>query len=163
MIPHLLEVGLTQNQETMAFRMLTTVELFYFIMCKNHAWIELHWNSIWLRTQSHITSHYTWKLMTTEHDFGSVFGWPLDTFGLSRFHGHGSLLVCEVALSHTWETLEVFSPSIMLWRILGAFGIYGAWLGQIYGGVVGNIGCIQATKSRPAPKFQFISFCTTTT
>ena len=30
---HLLEVGLTQNQETMAFLMLTTVGLFYFIMC----------------------------------------------------------------------------------------------------------------------------------
>jgi hypothetical protein len=29
---HLLEVGLTQNQETMALRMLTTVDLFYFIM-----------------------------------------------------------------------------------------------------------------------------------
>ena len=30
---HLLEVGLTQNQETKALRMLTTVGLFYFIMC----------------------------------------------------------------------------------------------------------------------------------
>jgi hypothetical protein len=27
---HLLEVGLTQNQETMALRMLTIVDLFYF-------------------------------------------------------------------------------------------------------------------------------------
>ena len=32
---HLLEVGLTQNQETMALRMLTTVDLFYHIMCEN--------------------------------------------------------------------------------------------------------------------------------
>ena len=31
---HLLEVGLTQNQETMALWMLTTVDLFYFIMCE---------------------------------------------------------------------------------------------------------------------------------
>ena len=29
---HLLEVGLTQNQETMALRTFTTVGLFYFIM-----------------------------------------------------------------------------------------------------------------------------------
>jgi hypothetical protein len=29
---HLLEVGLAQNWETMAFRMLSTVDLFYFIM-----------------------------------------------------------------------------------------------------------------------------------
>jgi hypothetical protein len=32
-INHLLEVGLTQNPETMALRTLTTVGLFYFIMC----------------------------------------------------------------------------------------------------------------------------------
>ena len=32
---HLLEVGLTQNRETMALRMLTTVGLFYFIMCED--------------------------------------------------------------------------------------------------------------------------------
>ena len=30
---HCLEVGLTQNWETMALRTLTTVDLFYFIMC----------------------------------------------------------------------------------------------------------------------------------
>ena len=39
--------------------------------------------------------------MTTLHDFGSVLGWPLYTsFELSQFHGHGSWLECEVALSH---------------------------------------------------------------
>jgi hypothetical protein len=32
---HLLEGGLTQNQETMALRMLTTADLFYFIACEN--------------------------------------------------------------------------------------------------------------------------------
>ena len=32
---HLLEVGLTQNWDTMALRMLTTVGLFYVIMCEN--------------------------------------------------------------------------------------------------------------------------------
>ena len=32
---HLLEVGLTQNWETMALRMFTTIDLLYFIMCKN--------------------------------------------------------------------------------------------------------------------------------
>jgi hypothetical protein len=37
--------------------------------------------------------HTTW--------FGSVLGRPLDTsFGLSQFHGHGSMLMCEVALKH---------------------------------------------------------------
>ena len=33
---HLLKVGLAHNWETMALRMLTTVDLFYFIMCEDH-------------------------------------------------------------------------------------------------------------------------------
>ena len=32
---HLLEVGLTQNQDIMALRPLTTVGLFYVIMCED--------------------------------------------------------------------------------------------------------------------------------
>ena len=32
---HMLEVGLTQNWETMALRTLTTIGFFYFIMCDN--------------------------------------------------------------------------------------------------------------------------------
>ena len=32
---HLLEVGLTQNQETVALPTLTTVDLIYFIMCED--------------------------------------------------------------------------------------------------------------------------------
>ena len=31
---HLLEAGLTQNQESMALQMLKTVDLFYFLMCE---------------------------------------------------------------------------------------------------------------------------------
>ena len=44
------------------------------------AWIEIHWNSIWLRTRSHMTSHYTWESVTTLHDFGGVIERPLNTF-----------------------------------------------------------------------------------
>jgi hypothetical protein len=32
---HLLEVGRTQNRESMALRMLTIVDLFYFIVCED--------------------------------------------------------------------------------------------------------------------------------
>jgi hypothetical protein len=32
---HFLDVGLTKNRETMALRTLTTVDLFYFIMCED--------------------------------------------------------------------------------------------------------------------------------
>ena len=52
--------------------------LFYHVW--GPAWIEIHWNSIWLRARSHMTSHYTWGSMTTLHDFEGVLGWPLDTF-----------------------------------------------------------------------------------
>ena len=50
-----------------------------FIMCEDLAWIDFHWNSIWLRAWSHMTPHYNWGLVTTLHDFGSVLGQPLDT------------------------------------------------------------------------------------
>ena len=58
---HLLEVGVTQNQETMALRNLITVDFVYIIICEDLAWIELYRNSIWLRTRLHMTSHYTWN------------------------------------------------------------------------------------------------------
>ena len=43
------------------------------------AWIEIHWNSIGLRARSHMTSNYTWRSVTTLHDFEGVLGRPLDT------------------------------------------------------------------------------------
>jgi hypothetical protein len=52
--------------------------LFYHVW--GSAWIESHWNSIWLQARSHKTSHYTWRSVTTLHDFGGVLGQPLDTF-----------------------------------------------------------------------------------
>jgi hypothetical protein len=52
--------------------------LFYYVW--GPAWIESHWNIIWLRALSHMTSHYTWGHVTTLHDFGGVLRWPLDTF-----------------------------------------------------------------------------------
>ena len=44
------------------------------------AWIKIHWNSIWLRAQSHMASHYTWGPVTTLRDFEGVLRRPLDTF-----------------------------------------------------------------------------------
>ena len=41
-IKNLLEVGLTQHQETMALRTFTTVDFIYVIMCENPACIEIH-------------------------------------------------------------------------------------------------------------------------
>jgi hypothetical protein len=77
---HLLEVGLTQNRETMALRTLTSVGLFYFYHVWEPAWTKIHWNGIWLRAWSHMTSHYTWTSVTTPHAFEGVSGRSLDTF-----------------------------------------------------------------------------------
>jgi hypothetical protein len=77
---HLLDVGLTQNQETMALRTLTTVGLFYFYHMWGPAWIEIQWSSIWLRTRSHMAAHDTGGSVTTLHDIGGVLGRPLGTF-----------------------------------------------------------------------------------
>ena len=39
---HFLEIGVTQNRETMALRNLTSVDLLYFIMWEDHSRIEIH-------------------------------------------------------------------------------------------------------------------------
>ena len=67
--------------------------LFYYTW--RPASIGIHWNSIWLRAQSQMTSHYTWGSMTTLHEFGGVLGglWTL-SFGLSRSLGLTALGSC---------------------------------------------------------------------
>ena len=96
---HLLKVGLTQNRETVALRMLTTADLFYLIMCEDpHEWkfleIAVGWGPrhIWLHTTlEDLWPHY----MNLKVSWDGP--WTL-SFGLSHFHGHGSWLICEVTL-----------------------------------------------------------------
>ena len=75
---HLLEVGLTQNWETIALWNLTTVDFLYFNMYEDLAWIESHRNSIWLRAWSHMTSHYTKGPWPHYMILDVVLGRPLD-------------------------------------------------------------------------------------
>ena len=86
---HLLEVVLTQNRETMALWTLTTVDLFYFIMCEDLHKLKIikiafDWgfDDIWL----HTTLEGPWP-----HYMGLevVLGWPLDTFFLGS---HNSMV-----------------------------------------------------------------------
>ena len=59
------------------------------------AWIEIHWNNIWLRAQSHMTtSHYTWESVTTLHDFKGVLGQPLEIFFWALTISWSRLLAC---------------------------------------------------------------------
>ena len=71
--------------------------LFYHVW--GPAWIEIHWNSIWLRAQSHMTSHYTWGSVTTLHGFGGVLGRPLDTFFWTFTISWSRLLTCVWSLA----------------------------------------------------------------
>jgi hypothetical protein len=75
-----LEVGLTQNRETMALENAHNRWFILFYHVRGLVWIEIHWNSIWSRAWSHMVSHYTWGSVTTLNDFGGVLGQPLDTF-----------------------------------------------------------------------------------
>ena len=97
---HLLEAGLTQNKETMALRTLTIVDLFYS-MCEDH---RMNRNSL---KEHLVEGPITWLHTTLEGPWPHYMIlkvcwddglWTL-SFGLSQFHGHGSWLVCEVALS----------------------------------------------------------------
>jgi hypothetical protein len=95
--------------------------LFYHVW--GPLWIKTHRNSIWVRTRSHMTSHYTWGSVTTLlHDFEGVLSQPLDIFfGLSQFHALGSRLVCEVALrevhrnkmSMRWTSLDAYNDKCL--------------------------------------------------
>ena len=71
--------------------------LFYHVWVPT--WIEIHWIAFGWRP-SHIRLHTTlegpWPhYMILEATWDGL--WTL-SFGLSKFHGHGSWLVCEVAL-----------------------------------------------------------------
>ena len=103
---HLLEVGLTQNWETMALR---NAHNCWFILSYHvwgPAWIEIHWNSIWSRDWSHMNSHYIWGFVTTLHDFGGVLGRPLDTFIWALAISSWSRL-----LAHVWSGHDI-SPCL---------------------------------------------------
>jgi len=110
--------GLTQNRETVALQILTTIcFILFYHGVRACAWIEIHWNSIWLTARSHMTSHDTWGSVTTPHDFGGVLGrfWTL-CCGLSQFRGHGSWLVREVALNPRFHLLDF--TNCLKWRWL---------------------------------------------
>jgi hypothetical protein len=76
----LLEVVLTQNREDYGTMNACICWSILFYHAWEPTWIDFHWNNIWLRARSHVTSHYSWGSVTTLHGFGGVLGRPLDTF-----------------------------------------------------------------------------------
>ena len=79
-----------------------TVHICWFsLFCEvwGPAWTKFHWNSIWLRAWSYVTSSYSWNpwphYMVLEVYWDGL--WTLSLGSNSQFHGHNSWLVCEVA------------------------------------------------------------------
>jgi hypothetical protein len=66
-----------------------------------HKCIEIY--NFWLRTRSHVTSHYT----ILEVCWDGI--WTL-SFGLSQLYGHGFWLVCEVAMNGKNRPLVTDKP-----------------------------------------------------
>ena len=131
---YLLEVGLTQNWETMALRTVTIIVLFYFTMCGGPAWIDIHWYSIWLRARSHMSSHYAWGFVTTIHDFGSVLGWPLDTLFWALTISCSRLLACvwsgpTLRMAHILVLATKVRRNERLWQTLDIGNMFGPTFG----------------------------------
>ena len=121
---HLLKVGLTQNRETIYGS--PDAHNRWFILCYHvwgRAWLEIRWNSIWLRARSHMTLQYTWGSVTTLHDFGGVLERPLDRFFWAS-HNHGSWLVCKVALSLRHNRLKLKTSGKLPIVFIGIYVIY---------------------------------------
>ena len=75
-------------------------------------WIEVHWNKKYL-VEGAVTYDFALHLRIRDHTtwFWRCVGTALWTlsFRLSQFHGHGSWLVCEVALTHFSFSFLFFS------------------------------------------------------
>ena len=93
---HLMEVGLTQNRETMALQTLTTVDLFYFIICEDmyeykSIEIEFGWGPgfIWLHTSLEVPwSHYMILEVSWDKGLWTLFFWVV-TISWSRLLARG--------------------------------------------------------------------------
>jgi hypothetical protein len=95
---NLLDVDLTQlgDQSTLNVH---NHWFIWFYHVWEPTWIEMHWNSIWLRARWHMTSHYTWRSVTILHDFWRCIG---TAFGHFLLGSHNPMVTalgsCEVAL-----------------------------------------------------------------
>ena len=78
------------------------------------AWIDIYWNSIWLRARSHMTSYYTWGSVKHTTWFWRCVGRPLNTFFWALTISWSWLLACvwsgpyvamwdSTSQSHPWR------------------------------------------------------------
>ena len=98
----LLEVGLTQNWETMAIRTLTTIELFYFSMREDPHEEKPIERRIWLTVWSHMTLHHTWRSVTTLHCFFETKGRHANAKAQEAIDHLASFLSSREEISQPW-------------------------------------------------------------
>ena len=72
------------------------------------AWIEIHWNSIWLRARSHMISHHTWGVRDHTTWFWRCVetGRPLDTFFWAL-----TIFVVMALLARVWSGPQSHVPN----------------------------------------------------
>ena len=87
--------------------------LFYHVW--GPTWTKIHWNSIWLRAQSHMTSHYTRGPVTALHDVGGVLGRPLDTFVWALTISWSRLLACVCSGPYLMGGIKLFVELMHVW------------------------------------------------
>ena len=102
---HLLEVGITQNRTTLTPDAQQHRWFILLYHVQKPTWIEIYRNSIWLRAR------YIWLHTTLEGPWPHCMIWEVGwdglwtlSFELPQCLGHGSWLVCEVALRATSHT-----------------------------------------------------------
>jgi hypothetical protein len=108
----------------MALRNLTIVGLLYFVVCEDSAWIEIHWNSICLMAQSHMT--FTLHLGACDHTtwFLEVFWDGLGHFFWALTISWSWLLACVRSGPQTClANLHQLNPLRCVWVLFGLFSM----------------------------------------
>ena len=114
---HVLEVGLTQNLETTALWTITIVGLFYFYHVWRPTWIEIHWNNIWLRARSHMTSQHL-----RAHD-RTTWAWRCVgmAFGHFLLGSHNFMATTLICTPHTYWCGPLVNDSYQQGTLLELF------------------------------------------
>ena len=110
----------------MALQNLTIVGLLYFIMCEDPTWIEIHWNSICLMAESHMTftlhlgacDHTTWFLEVFWDSLGHFF-WAL-TISWSRLQA----FVWSGPQNMPCQSSSIEPFKVHVWVLFGLFSMF---------------------------------------
>ena len=87
------------------------------------AWIDIHWNSVWLRARSHMTSHYTWGSVSTLTWFRRCLGTAFGHFLM----GSHNFMVTTLGSCVKWPLVFPSPTGYMLWSFAFSSLIWGVF------------------------------------